>query len=163
MSSSRRSLDCRPFPTVVAGRLRRRGVGEAHFRDTRDSARSTASGFRRAGLRPAGKPDAGQTPDHKKVLPPSVPEGTFGGRTFAEPITLPSTDLVDFRLPATVPGIDFVLPASRTRRRRETRGSRGQIQGLSGVKKREVLALCKLFFFPHFHSYLYNLWITRSG
>jgi len=110
-----------------------------------------------------GTSRAGQTPDHKKVLPPSVPEGTFGGRTFAEPITLSSTDLVDFRLPATVLGIDFVLPASRTRRRTETRGSQGEIQGFAGVKKREVLALCKLFFFPHFHSHPYNLWITRSG
>jgi len=110
-----------------------------------------------------GTSRAGQTPDHKKVLPPSVPEGTFGGRTFAEPITLSSTDLVDFRLPATVLGIDFVLPASRTRRRTETRGSQGEIQDFAGVKKREVLALCKLFFFPHFHSHPYNLWITRSG
>jgi hypothetical protein len=59
-----------------------------------------------------------------------VPEGTSGGRTFAEPITLSSTDPVDFRLPATVLAIDFVLLASRTRRRKETKGRPGEIQGL---------------------------------
>jgi hypothetical protein len=98
--------------------------------------------------------------DHKKFCH-QLSRNSSGGRTFAEPIPLSSTDRIDFRLPATALTICFVLLASRTRRRRETRGTQGEIQGVRGPQRREVLALCKLFFFPHFHSHLYNLWITR--
>ena len=52
-----------------------------------------------------------------------------GGRTFAEPISLSSTDPADFRLPATASAIGFDLVASRTRRTRETRGRVGPLQG----------------------------------
>lgn len=35
------------------------------------------------------------------------------------------------------------------------------MQDLAKPENGEVVALCKLFFFPHFHSHLHNLWITR--
>ena len=57
-----------------------------------------------------------------------MPESTFSGRTFAEPIPLPSTDCADLRLPATAAAIGFDLLASRTRRTRETRGARQSLQ-----------------------------------
>jgi hypothetical protein len=49
-------------------------------------------------------------------------------RSFAEPITLPSTHPGDFRLPATTLRICFVLPASRARRRGDIRGAGRPIQ-----------------------------------
>jgi hypothetical protein len=52
-----------------------------------------------------------------------------GGRTFAEPISLSSTDRIDFRLPATALTIGFGLLASRTRRRQDTKGRPDKIQG----------------------------------
>jgi hypothetical protein len=69
-------------------------------------------------------------PDHKKVLPPAVPVGTSGGRTFAEPISLSSTDRIDFRLPATALTIGFGLLASRTRRKEDNTVGPPEIQGL---------------------------------
>jgi hypothetical protein len=89
-------------------------------------------------------------------------KGPRRGPSFAEPITLSSTDPVDFRLPATAPEIDFDLLASRTRRRRDTRAGDDRMQGDSAAETGEVHAICKLFFFPHFHSELCNLWITAS-
>ena len=111
--------------------------------------------------RPRSIPAIGRRdPDRKKVLPPTMPVGTSGGRTFAEPITLPSTDRIDFRLPATALTIGFDLLASRTRRRQETTARQSEFQGGSRANDEEVLAICNLFFFPHFHSYPCNLWIT---
>jgi hypothetical protein len=75
-----------------------------------------------------------RNPD-QKVLPPAVPVGTSGGRTFAEPISLSSTDRIDFRLPATALTIGFGLLASRTRRRGDTTGGQGNFQDLSSPEK----------------------------
>jgi hypothetical protein len=172
MSSSRRSKPgprcwslptetCAPASGAALGRggalprSRDSATGTARDRGTRIVG-SAASGFRRAGLCPAGKPEAVQAPDHKKDLPPTVPCSTSGGRSFAEPISLSSTVPVDFRLPATALEIGFDLLASRTRRRRDITGGLGEIQGGSRPEMSEVLALCKLFFFPHFHSHPCN-------
>jgi hypothetical protein len=77
--------------------------------------------------------DAGAYLDRpqKKVLPPTVSEDTSGGRTFVEPIPLSFTDPADFRLPATASAIGFDLVAFRTRRTREPRDCRGEIQGFA--------------------------------
>jgi hypothetical protein len=92
-----------------------------------------------------------------------MPVGTSGGRTFVEPIPLPSTDPIDFRLPATALKIGFDLLASRTRRRQDTKARSSRIQEGSRAEKWELFAICKLFFFPHFHSYQCNLWITTDA
>ena len=84
-------------------------------------------------------------------------------RSFAEPITLSSTDPGDFRLPATALRICFVLPASRTRRREETREHVGEMQGPQATEKRLFPAICKRINFPHFHSNGSNLWITQQS
>jgi hypothetical protein len=77
----------------------------------------------------------GEEPDHKKVLPPAVPVGTSGGRTFAEPISLSSTVRIDFRLPATALTIGFGLLASRTRRKEDNKVVPSEIQGLRSAEK----------------------------
>jgi hypothetical protein len=84
----------------------------------------------------------------KKVLPPTVPVGTSGGRTFVEPISLSSTDRIDFRLPATAFTVGFGLLASRTRRRQDTKGGQQQIQG-PGRAKIEKFSLFANFSFFH--------------
>jgi hypothetical protein len=50
-------------------------------------------------------------------------------RSFAEPVSLSSTDPGDFRLPATALGICLVLLALRARRRGETRAGAHVLQG----------------------------------
>jgi hypothetical protein len=67
-------------------------------------------------------------PVTKKVLPPG------GGRTFVESISLSSTDLADFRLPATASVIGFGLLASRTRRTGDTTDRQRDFQDPSGTK-----------------------------
>src|SRR5215210_2359002 len=54
--------------------------------------------------------------------------GHLCARSFAEPITLPSTHPGDFRLPATALRICFVLPASRARRKGDIRGAGRRLQ-----------------------------------
>ena len=49
-------------------------------------------------------------------------------RSFAEPVSLSSTDPGDFRLPATALGICFTLVALRARRREDTRGGARSVQ-----------------------------------
>jgi hypothetical protein len=89
--------------------------------------------------------------------------GTSGGRTFAEPITLSSTDRVDFPLPGTALAIDFNLLASRTRRRQDNTVGLGKFQGLSTAENRKVVAICECFNSPHFHSYPSNLWKSEGA
>ena len=74
----------------------------------------------------------------KKKFCHQLSRNSSGGRTFAEPISLSSTDPVDFRLPATALTIGFVLLASRTRRRQDTKVRSKALQGVETQKVRSL-------------------------
>ncbi len=153
---SRETIGAKP-PRRVPRWLARLIAGEAGIvlmteaRGPRTRRRSGSSAGRcatRAGARgskrPTGRPRQPRSSAprrgfaHKKVLPPTVPESTSGGRTFAEPISLSSTDPADFRLPATAFAIGFDLVASRTRRRQDTKGQR---PGVARPSVHELVAI----------------------